>query len=133
MRGADLKRIAYEVDPFVFKGDKALLRMNATFISAEEIPTKHKIKDEVPHNAAVGPHKATIDSEGDVDDAQSLHSATIDANSFAFEGFDLVGVEGWVFTNEFLTYAGSLTASVTECLAQNIIYFDVNFCLIKWF
>ena len=127
MCGTGFQRVPNEVDSLVFEGDISLLGVNAAVVFAEKVPTQHKVENKIPNDTTVGSHEATIDPKGDVDNANGVDSAAINANGFPLEGFHLVVEKVGVFEDEFLTDTGSLTTCVTQSFTHFPVDFDMDF------
>ena len=55
-----------------------------------------------------------LNAEGDVDDADGVHFAAVDADCVAFERADNIVIEFGVATQKAFTHAGSFASRVTE-------------------
>ena len=92
----------------------AFTGVDGALVFHEEVPPQDKWVHQIPYDPYTHTKMTALDAEGDVDDADGVHLATVDADRVAFERADDVVIKFGVATQKAFTHAGSFASRVTE-------------------
>ena len=112
VRAADVQSILNEVDLFVLKGKMTVARTDFAFVLGKEVPSQHKVVDEISYDSAGHAHVSAVDAELDVHAPQGFNLASINTYRSTRMRFKFVVVEVGMAAYKVLTDARALAASV---------------------